>query len=102
MRSLPMELLGLVAAAVLGFAHIVLASHCASWQRGYRWSAGPRDEPLPPLSGVAGRLARASANFQETFPFFAAAVLAVLIVNAQSSWSKWGVVLYIAGRLNAV
>jgi len=99
MRSVSIELLGLVLAAALGFVHIVLASHSASWQRGYRWTAGPRDEPLPPLSGIAGRLARASDNFRETFPFFAAAVLAVLVTNAQSPWSKWGVLLYVVGRL---
>lgn len=93
------ELLGLVAAAALGLVHIVLASHSASLQRGYRWSAGPRDEAVPPLAGIAGRLARANANFLETFPFFAAAVLAVLATGAHSTWSKWGVVLYIGGRI---
>jgi uncharacterized MAPEG superfamily protein len=93
------ELVGLVAAAALGLLHIVLASQSASLQRGYRWSAGPRDEPLPPLGGVAGRLARASANYLETFPFFAAGVLAVLATGTQSAWSSWGVVLYLAGRV---
>lgn len=48
---------------------------------------------------MAGRLARASTNFQETFPFFVAAVLAVLVTNTQSSWSRWGVGLYLVGRL---
>jgi uncharacterized MAPEG superfamily protein len=99
MRSLSIELLGLVLAAALGMTHIILASHSASFQRGYRWAAGPRDELLPPLFGLAARLARASDNFRETFPFFAAAVLAVLVTNAQSPWSKWGVLLYLVGRL---
>jgi uncharacterized MAPEG superfamily protein len=93
------ELLGLVAAAALGLVHIVLASHSASLQRGYHWSAGPRDEPLTPLGGMAGRLARANANFLETFPFFAAAILAVLATSTHSPWSKWGVILYISGRI---
>lgn len=93
------ELLGLVAAAALGLVHIVLASHSASLQRGYLWTAGPRDETLPPLSGIAGRLARANANFLETFPFFAAAILAVVATGGGSSWSKWGVILYVAGRI---
>lgn len=53
---------------------------------------------MEPLRGVAGRLARANANFLETFPFFAAGILAVLITGAQSPWSKWGVILYIGGR----
>ena len=93
------EVLGLTAAAMLGLVHIVLASHSASLQRGYHWSAGPRDELLAPLAGTAGRLARASANYLETFPFFAAGVLAVLATGNHSTWSKWGVMLYIAGRV---
>ncbi|HXK25985.1 MAG TPA: MAPEG family protein [Myxococcota bacterium] len=93
------ELLGLVAAAALGLVHIVLAAQSASLQRGYRWTAGPRDEPLPPLAGVAGRLARANANYLETFPFFAAAIVAVLATGTHSAWSKWGVILYLGGRL---
>lgn len=99
MRSQSLEVLGLALAAALGLVHIVLASHAASLQRGYWWAAGPRDDVLPALSGVAGRLARASSNFLETFPFFAAAVLAVLATNSQSSWSRWGVLLYLTGRV---
>ena len=99
MHSLSIETLGLVLGIVLGFVHIVLASHAASLQRGYRWSAGARDEPVPALRGVAGRLARASSNYLETFPFFAAAVLAVLATGAHSVWSVWGVYLYLGGRL---
>jgi uncharacterized MAPEG superfamily protein len=93
------ELLGLVAAAALGLVHIVLASHAASLQRGYRWTAGPRDESLSPLRGIAGRLARANANYLETFPFFAAGILAVLAAGSHSPWSRWGVILYIGGRI---
>jgi uncharacterized MAPEG superfamily protein len=99
MRPLSVEILGLLAGIGLGIVHIVLASHSASLQRGYRWSAGPRDESLPSLQGVAGRLARACSNYLETFPFFAAAVLAVMVTNSHSEWSTWGVYLYLAGRL---
>jgi uncharacterized MAPEG superfamily protein len=50
------ELYVLCLAVLLGFVHIVLASHAASLQRGYRWTAGARDELLPPLTAtVAGR-----------------------------------------------
>jgi uncharacterized MAPEG superfamily protein len=93
------EVLGLVVAAALGLLHIVLASQSASMERGYRWAAGPRDEQLPPLSGIAGRLARASSNYLETFPFFAAGVVAVLATGTQSAWSSWGVILYLTGRI---
>jgi uncharacterized MAPEG superfamily protein len=88
----------LALACVLGLIHIVLASHAASLQRGYRWTAGARDENLPPLSGLAGRLSRAQANFNETFPIFAALVLAAHVLGAHDWRTLWGVSLYIAGR----
>lgn len=92
--------IGLLAASiVLGFVHIVLASHAASWQRGYRWTAGPRDESLPPLTGAAGRLARASQNFLETFPFFAAAILAAHVSGCEGALTLWGAHLYVWARL---
>ena len=99
MRAISVETAGLLAGVGLGIVHIVLASHSASLQRGYRWSAGARDEPLPVLTGIAGRLGRACANYLETFPFFAALVLAVVANEAQSAWSALGVCLYLAGRL---
>ena len=99
MRPLSIELIGLLLGIGLGIVHIVLASHSASLQRGYRWTAGARDAPLTPLQGVAGRLARACSNYLETFPFFAAAVLAVAVTNSHSAWSTWGVSLYLLGRL---
>jgi uncharacterized MAPEG superfamily protein len=99
MRPIPVEIAGLLAAVALGIVHIVLASHSASLQRGYRWTAGARDQPLPPLTGVAGRLSRACANYLETFPFFATLVLAVMATGAHSVWSDWGVCLYLAARL---
>src|SRR5918996_1631217 len=62
----------LTLSVVLGIVQIIAASHAASLQRGYRWSASPRDETMPPLQGVAGRLNRALRNFLETFPLLAA------------------------------
>ncbi|TIY06138.1 MAG: hypothetical protein E5V18_12525 [Mesorhizobium sp.] len=53
---------------------IIISSHAASLQRGYRWTASSRDAEMPPLTGVAGRLERALRNFLETFPVFVAAV----------------------------
>ena len=97
--TLDFELQMLIAAIVLGFVHLIAASHAASLQRGYRWTAGARDETLPPLTGVAGRLARASANFAETFPYFAALVLAVEVTGQRDAYSYWGVVLYVGARI---
>lgn len=76
-----------------------MASHSASVQRGYRWAASARDEPVPSLTGVAGRLARALSNFLETFPFFAVLVVAVQLTGSNGTLSKWGVLLYLTGRV---
>ena len=67
-----LELKVLALNVILGLIQIVLASHTASLQRGYLWTASSRDEPAPPLTRVAGRLERALDNFAETFPLFAA------------------------------
>jgi uncharacterized MAPEG superfamily protein len=93
------EIFLLAGSIVLGFVHIVLASHAASWQRGYRWTAGPRDDNVPLLTGVAGRLARASQNFLETFPFFAAAILAAHVTGREGVLTLWGAQLYVWARL---
>ena len=85
--------------AVLGLVQIVAASHAASLQRGYRWTAGPRDEPTTPLRGVAGRLNRALRNFLETFPQFAAVVLAAHVSDVHNALTEWGARLYLLGRV---
>jgi uncharacterized MAPEG superfamily protein len=85
---------------VLGLVHIVAASHSASLQRGYRWTASARDQPVAPLLGTAGRLARALDNFLETFPLFAALVLAVVIAGKSSQVSEWGAGLYFVARVS--
>jgi uncharacterized MAPEG superfamily protein len=92
------ELRVLMWSVLLGFVHIVASSHAKSFQRGYRWTASARDEPMPPLKGVAGRLERALANYLETFPFFAAVVLAAEVSGLHSNLTKWGALLYLCAR----
>lgn len=93
------ELAMLVAGCVLCLVHIVIASHAASLQRGYRWAAGSRDSAVPPLTGAAGRLERALRNFLETFPVFVAAVLLVHVLGRENALSEWGAGLYVSGRV---
>ena len=92
------ELFTLAASIVLGFIHIVLASHAKSRQYGYRWTASARDEPQAPLTGIAGRLERASQNFSETFPFFAAAILIAHLAGKHDALTVWGAQLYFWAR----
>jgi uncharacterized MAPEG superfamily protein len=93
------ELRMLAWSVVLGLVQIVLSSHAASFQRGYRWTAGARDEVAPSLTGVAGRLERALRNFLETFPLFAAAVLIAHAAGRHSWMTIWGSQLYVWARV---
>jgi uncharacterized MAPEG superfamily protein len=93
------ELTLLALSVVLGLVHIVAASHAASLQRGYRWAASARDEPVEPLGGIAGRLERASRNFFETFPLFAAVVLAAHAAGRHGALTEWGARLYFWARV---
>ena len=93
------ELKMLALSIVLGLVQIVLASHSASFQRGYVWTASSREENLPGLTGVAGRLQRALNNFLETFPLFAAGVLVAHVAASNSLMTKLGVYLYFWGRV---
>lgn len=93
------ELVVLTWSVVLGFVHIVSSSHAKSLQRGYRWTASARDEEVPPLNGVAGRLERATSNYLETFPLFAALVLAAQVAGIHSALTQWGCFLYLGARV---
>ena len=95
---MPTELKFLAASIILGLVHLIAASHLISFQRGYRWTASNREEPVPPLHGLANRVDQATANFLETFPFFAALVLAIFFTNRQGSLSVWGAHFYFWGR----
>jgi len=93
------ELATLSFSVILGFVHIVLSSHAVSMQRGYRWTASARDDAVPPLSGLAGRLERALHNYLETFPFFAAAVLMAHVTDRHGTLTIWGTQLYLWARV---
>lgn len=94
-----MELTMLALSVALGLVQIVLSAQTKNMQCGYWWAAGPRDEPRPPLAGIAGRLERALANFLETFPLFAAAVLIAHAAGRHDWMTLWGAQLYFWARL---
>jgi uncharacterized MAPEG superfamily protein len=89
----------LVLAIALGLVQLLLAVVFAIKERGMSWAFSPRDEALPPLKGVAGRLDRAYYNFLETFPLFAAAVLLVAVTDRQGDMTAWGAQLYFWSRV---
>ena len=93
------ELWLLLASIVLGFVHIFAQGQSMTAVRGLRYNAGPRDEPMPPITGIAGRFERALRNFLETFALFAAAVLIAHVVNVHNGFTLWGAWLYVLGRV---
>ena len=93
-------LLGLLLfAAPPGLVQAVATGPAGTAQRGLAWSAGPRDAPMPPLTGVPARIQRASANFNETFAFFAVAVLVAHLTGRETPLALWGGWIYVAARV---
>ena len=95
---MPVELKIAALGALLLLVHIFAAVHLKTKQYGRNWNVGARDESLPPLDPVAGRLARAQANFQETFPIAIVALLGVVIAGRTSAWTALGGWIWLAAR----
>jgi uncharacterized MAPEG superfamily protein len=89
----------LAASIILGLIHLIADSHLISFQYGYRWTASSREDTVPPLRGLANRVDQATTNFLETFPFFAALVLAALLTHREGTLTLWGAQLYFWGRV---
>ncbi len=87
------EMMALFGAMVLGLVHLTAASFTFKAQVGNRYTVGARDEGLQP-TGMAGRAARAYANFRETFPAFVGLALAVEVLGAGDWWTGFGAALY--------
>lgn len=84
---------------VLGLVHILLAACLSTAQRGLLWNIGPRDGVPTPLTGLAGRLDRASHNFLETFVFFAAAVLVLAFLRKGDDHTALGAQVWFWARI---
>jgi uncharacterized MAPEG superfamily protein len=93
------ELMMLAAASLWGFVQLVAAAQAANVQYGLRWAASPRDVEMPPLRPIPGRINRNFRNYMETFPFFAAAVLAAEAAGVHSGLTHWGSIAYVGGRI---
>jgi uncharacterized MAPEG superfamily protein len=93
------ELLMLALSVVLGFVHIIVSAIATTHQYGSKWNLSARDDPMPPLRGIAGRLHRAQHNFLETFPLFAVAVLIADATNRHGWMAVWGSQLYFYARV---
>lgn len=92
------DMIWLAIAVIVGIVHLVIAAQAAERQRPAGWNVGPRDEPFV-ASGTAGRLERAYRNFMETFPLFAAALLAVAVQGKAGALSHIGAIVYVVARI---
>lgn len=93
------ELFVLAWSMVLLLIHIFAAAHVKTKQYGTNWNMGARDETLPPLNPVAGRLARAQANFQETLPIAIVALIGVVVAGRSSDMTMLGAHIWLGARI---
>jgi uncharacterized MAPEG superfamily protein len=93
------ELTVLAWGCLLALVHIFAAVRVKTRQYGTSWNVGARDEALEPPQPIVGRLARAQANFYETFPLYAAAALIVSLAHLNDRMTAIGALLWIGGRV---
>lgn len=93
------ELIVLAWGCVLGVVQIFVTAQVATRQRGMEWALSSREAPVPPPTPLIGRMMRAQANFLETFPIAAAAILIVELAGLTSSWTAIGAVVWLVARV---
>lgn len=93
------ELQMLAWAMALGLFHLLLDAGMKTSERGLAWNASARDGETKPLGPVAGRVNRSWQNFLETFPVFAAAVLAAVVAERTDGTTALGAQLYFWARV---
>lgn len=84
---------------VLGLVQLLIATIFMVRRRGLWWALGPRDAPVTPLPGIAGRLERCVRNFLETFTLFLAAIWFAYSSGHTGSAVLLGAQLYFWGRV---
>jgi len=93
------ELIVLAWGCVLALVHVFAAVRVKTHQYGTKWNMSARDEELPPPQPIVGRLARAQANFFETFPIAAAAILIVDAAGITDRWTAIGAIVWLVARI---
>ena len=88
------DVIWLTLAVIVGLLHLGITTVMAQKYRPSDWGVGPRDTPMP-SQGTAARMERAYRNFMETFPLFAAALLAVVVQSKSGGLSHVGAILYV-------
>jgi uncharacterized MAPEG superfamily protein len=92
------EMTWLLAAVVLTFAQMLLAVQGAMMQVGLQKLAGNRDD-LPPITGWAGRAARAHRNMLENMALFLPLVIVSVLAGKTSAMTLLGAQIFFWARL---
>jgi uncharacterized MAPEG superfamily protein len=96
---MPIELKILALSTVLLLFNIFAAGYYKTKQFGADWNMGPRDEALPPLNPIAGRLVRAQANLLETLPIAMIALIGVVVAGRTSATTALGGWIWLGARV---
>jgi uncharacterized MAPEG superfamily protein len=96
---MPIELKIAALGALLLFIHIFVAVRFKTGQYGRTWNVGARDEALPSPNPMTGRMMRAQANFQETFPIATVALLGVVLADKTSAPTALGGWIWLGARV---
>jgi uncharacterized MAPEG superfamily protein len=96
---MPIELKILAFGALLLLVHVFVAVRFKTRQYGTKWNVGARDDPMPPLDPLPSRLARAQANFQETFPIAIVALVGAVLADRTSTLTALGGWMWLAARV---
>ncbi|SFB25070.1 Uncharacterized conserved protein, MAPEG superfamily [Rhizobium sp. NFR07] len=84
---------------ILLIVHILLQASFATRELGRTWNAGPRDKGEQPVSARAGRAARASKNFQETYPAFIGLLLGLAFIGDPTGLGIGGAWFWLIARI---
>ena len=99
MTTMTPELTYLALTLLLAVVQIFLPATGRTLQFGPKWNAGPRDETMPPVTPLTGRLERAQSNLYETLPLFIGAVLIAHVAGEDGFLTYWGATLYFWSRV---
>lgn len=84
---------------VLLVVHVLAQGLLATKELGSAWNAGPRDDNKQPAGKLAGRAARASSNFRETYPAFVALAAGLLFTGETAGLGLTGAIVWFVGRI---
>ncbi len=95
----PPELKILALGAVLLLVHIFAAAFFRTQQYGLVWNMGARDDALPPVDPITGRMSWAQANYMETLPIAIIALIGVVVAGRTSATTMHGGWIWLGARV---